>query len=291
VRRGFAFAPPSDYFSEFEAAFPFEETPHQEAAITDVIGDMINPRPMDRLVCGDVGFGKTEVAMRAAFLAVLSGKQVAVLVPTTILAEQHGRTFAERFRGTPVIIETLSRFRSAKDQKEILANLTDGKVDIVIGTHRILSRDVEIPRLGLSAIVAEGVDTGTLRRAVGHDPGTALPGRPGNVVLAGHRDTFFRALRAVRPLDLVTITTPDGVFDYQVDEVSIVDADRLDIVAPAAEPMLTLITCYPFHFVGPAPRRFIVHARPAVARQSAARDGVTERHERATGLPVARRSS
>jgi transcription-repair coupling factor (superfamily II helicase) len=155
LRRGFAFTPPSDYFSEFEAAFPFEETPHQEVAISEVIADMLTPKPMDRLVCGDVGFGKTEVAMRAAFLAVLSGKQVAVLVPTTILAEQHGRSFADRFAGTPVVIETLSRFRSAKEQKEITDRLAHGQVDIVIGTHRILSRDIVVPRLGLIIIDEE----------------------------------------------------------------------------------------------------------------------------------------
>jgi len=120
---------------------------------------------------------------------------------------------------------------------------------------------IEIPRLGLDAVVAEGVDRGTLRRAVGHLPGTALPGAPGRTVLAGHRDTFFRPLEAVRAGDRLRMTTLEGRFDYEVDEVLVVEPDRVDLVAPSAAPTLTLVTCYPFHYIGPAPRRFIVNAR------------------------------
>jgi transcription-repair coupling factor (superfamily II helicase) len=153
--KGYTFAPPSDYFREFEASFPFEETPHQESAIEEVLADMCSPRPMDRLLCGDVGFGKTEVAMRAAFLASLSGKQVAILVPTTLLAEQHARSFQDRLKHFPVTVEALSRFRSTKRQKEIITSVTNGHTDILIGTHRILSKDVSYKNLGLLIIDEE----------------------------------------------------------------------------------------------------------------------------------------
>jgi sortase A len=120
---------------------------------------------------------------------------------------------------------------------------------------------IDISRVGISAIVVEGVDPRTLRHAVGHMPSTALPGDPGNVVLAGHRDTFFRRLKDVRPGDRVTLTTPEGVFDYDIDSTDVVAPDRVEILAPSGSPSLTLITCYPFNYVGPAPDRFIVHAR------------------------------
>lgn len=155
VTRGHAFSPPDEMYEEFEEAFPFEETPDQKRAIDDVMMDMSAPRPMDRLVCGDVGYGKTEVAMRAAFRAVMDGKQVAVLVPTTILAEQHYETFSQRFEGYPVIIEVLSRFRTPAKQREIISLLREGKVDIVIGTHRLIQRDVEFKDLGLLIIDEE----------------------------------------------------------------------------------------------------------------------------------------
>ena len=154
-RNGLSFPPPDEYFREFEAAFPFEETPHQDAAIQEVISDLVSKKPMDRLLCGDVGFGKTEVAIRAAFLAVLFGKQVAVLVPTTILAEQHARTFQERLRQYPVTVETLSRFRNKVEQKDILARAEKGAVDILIGTHRLLSDDVCFRDLGLLVVDEE----------------------------------------------------------------------------------------------------------------------------------------
>jgi sortase A len=120
---------------------------------------------------------------------------------------------------------------------------------------------IEIPRIGLSAIIAEGVDTGTLQLAVGHVPATALPGQPGNVVLAGHRDSFFRGLNHLRAGDRVRLTTMHGVFDYQVDSTQVVGPGETDVLLPSTDRSLTLITCYPFHYVGPAPMRFIVHAQ------------------------------
>jgi transcription-repair coupling factor (superfamily II helicase) len=152
---GFAFSPDSAWTREFEGLFAFEETPDQQQAIEDVKRDMETPSPMDRLICGDVGYGKTEVAMRAAFKAVSDGKQVAVLVPTTVLASQHLSTFQERFAPFPVRIEMLSRFKSRKEQKAILDDLSAGKVDIVIGTHRLLSKDVTFSDLGLLVVDEE----------------------------------------------------------------------------------------------------------------------------------------
>jgi transcription-repair coupling factor (superfamily II helicase) len=155
IQQGLAFSPPDDYFREFEAAFAWEETPDQMAAIEDVLADMQADRPMDRLVCGDVGYGKTEVAMRGAFKAVMDGKQVAVLVPTTVLAQQHLETFRRRFDGYPVNVEMLSRFRSPKEQKVILARVASGEVDIIIGTHRLLQQDVHFKALGLLIVDEE----------------------------------------------------------------------------------------------------------------------------------------
>ncbi|MCA9083871.1 MAG: transcription-repair coupling factor [Planctomycetaceae bacterium] len=140
---------------EFEQAFPFTETPDQATAIIDLKEDMQRSRPMDRLICGDVGFGKTEVAMRAVFKAVDNGRQVAVLVPTTVLAEQHFRTFRDRMAEFPVNIEMLSRFRTPSEQKQILEALAEGKIDVVIGTHRLVSRDVKFRNLGLLVIDEE----------------------------------------------------------------------------------------------------------------------------------------
>ncbi|MBV9838612.1 MAG: DEAD/DEAH box helicase, partial [Solirubrobacterales bacterium] len=141
-REGYAFAPDSDWQREFEDAFPFAETPDQRDAIEFVKSDMEAPRPMDRLICGDVGYGKTEVALRAAFKAVQDGKQVMLLVPTTILAQQHYGTFSERLKDYPVTIEHVSRFRPAAEQRASVARFAAGQVDILIGTHRLLSRDV-----------------------------------------------------------------------------------------------------------------------------------------------------
>jgi transcription-repair coupling factor (superfamily II helicase) len=152
---GFAFAPDSIFQREFEASFMFEETPDQLKAIEEVKKDMQSPSPMDRLICGDAGFGKTEIAMRAAFKAIESKKQVAVLTPTTILAHQHGESFARRFENFPVNIAVLSRFIPKKQQKEIIERIAAGAVDIVIGTHRLVSNDVIFKDLGLLVIDEE----------------------------------------------------------------------------------------------------------------------------------------
>lgn len=144
-----------DEYREFEATFPFEETPDQAKAIVDVLDDLEKSRPMDRLVCGDVGFGKTEVAIRAAYRAAAAGKQVAVLCPTTVLAQQHYLTFSQRLADHPIIIAPLSRFQDTKEQSETIRKLKEGKLDVVIGTHRILSKDVHFKNLGLLVVDEE----------------------------------------------------------------------------------------------------------------------------------------
>ncbi|HMK34748.1 MAG TPA: transcription-repair coupling factor, partial [Desulfomonilaceae bacterium] len=150
-----AYSPPDENFATFEAAFEFEETPDQARAIQDVMESMDSDKPMDRLVCGDVGYGKTEVALRAAFRAIMEGKQVAVLVPTTVLAQQHYDTFTRRFNGYPIQVEMLSRFRNAAEQKEILKRLQEGKLDLIIGTHRLLQKDVHFRDLGFLVVDEE----------------------------------------------------------------------------------------------------------------------------------------
>ncbi len=155
VARGHSFSPPDEVFRRFEESFPYEETPDQEAAIEEVLSDMQSPRPMDRLLAGDVGYGKTEVALRATMLAVRDGKQVAVLVPTTVLAEQHFRTFSERLDPFGVRVRVLSRLRPASEQRETLRALERGEVDVVIGTHRLLSPDVRFKDLGLLIVDEE----------------------------------------------------------------------------------------------------------------------------------------
>jgi transcription-repair coupling factor (superfamily II helicase) len=152
---GYAFSGRDEVFREFEQAFPYEETPDQARAIEDVLDDMQQPRPMDRLICGDVGFGKTEVAMRAAMKAVLDGKQVAVLVPTTILCEQHRLTFTERLEDFGARVEALSRFRTASEEREIIDDAAAGDVDVLIGTHRLLSGDIDFRDLGLLVVDEE----------------------------------------------------------------------------------------------------------------------------------------
>ena len=149
ARQGFAFPLKLNEFDAFSASFPFEETPDQAAAIKAVMADMTSGKPMDRLVCGDVGFGKTEVALRAAFIAVAAGKQVAILVPTTLLAEQHFQNFSDRFAEWPVKIAEFSRFRSAKETTLALKGISDGTVDIAIGTHKLIQKDVLFKNLGL----------------------------------------------------------------------------------------------------------------------------------------------
>ncbi|MBW2609129.1 MAG: transcription-repair coupling factor [Deltaproteobacteria bacterium] len=154
-RKGFAFSRPDYFFKEFEATFEHEETPDQIKAIDNVLSDMETERPMDRLICGDVGFGKTEVAIRAAFKAVMDGKQVALLIPTTVLAEQHYETFRKRMEPYQLKVGVVSRFKSRAEQKEIIAKTRSGKIDILIGTHRILQKDIGFKDLGLLIIDEE----------------------------------------------------------------------------------------------------------------------------------------
>jgi len=149
IAKGYRYGPPGEIFREFEATFGFEETPDQARAIQDVLNDMDKPEPMDRLVCGDVGFGKTEVALRASFRAAADGRQVAMLCPTTVLAEQHYQTFKTRLANFPINVGLLSRFVSKQKQKQVLDLALKGQIDIIIGTHRILSADVKLPNLGL----------------------------------------------------------------------------------------------------------------------------------------------
>ena len=152
---GYAFSPRDTYFEEFEAAFPFEETPDQLSAIEDTLSDMQRAKPMDRLVCGDVGYGKTEIALRAAFRAALDGKQVAVLVPTTVLCQQHYETFVARYQGYPIRVEFLSRFQTNKDAKRVVEGCATGEVDVIVGTHRLLQKKMKYRDLGLLIIDEE----------------------------------------------------------------------------------------------------------------------------------------
>ena len=203
---------------EFEKAFPYTETPDQASAISDLKGDMEQSKPMDRLICGDVGFGKTEVAMRAVFKAVDNGRQVAVLVPTTVLAEQHFRTFSQRMAEFPVTVEMLSRYRSAAEQSRIIERLKEGGIDIVIGTHRLVSKDVKFRDLGLLVVDEEqkfGVKVKerlkTLRADVDVLTLTATPiPRTLHMSLLGIRDI---SSLTTPPRDRVPIETRVGRFD------------------------------------------------------------------------------
>lgn len=215
---GYMYSPDAPWQRELEDTFPFEETPDQMAAILDVKHDMEEPAPMDRLICGDVGYGKTEVAIRAAFKAVLDGKQVAVLVPTTILALQHLRTFRERFAPFPVVVEGLSRLKTPAEQRQVLEGLTAGTVDIVIGTHRLLQKDVRLKDLGL-VIVDEEQRFGVrhkeslkeLRRQVDVVTLSATPiPRTLNMSLVGVRDM---SVIDTPPEDRYPVTTHVGEFD------------------------------------------------------------------------------
>lgn len=152
---GFAYPPDSDWQKEFEATFPYQETPDQLTAIAEIKHDLERPRPMDRLLCGDVGYGKTEVAVRATFKAIDNGKQVAILVPTTVLAEQHFRTFRDRLAEYPFTVDCLSRFRTAGEQRKTIKGLKEGSIDVVVGTHRLVSKDVQFKELGLVVIDEE----------------------------------------------------------------------------------------------------------------------------------------
>jgi transcription-repair coupling factor (superfamily II helicase) len=212
---------PDALYDAFVARFPFEETPDQLRAIDEVVADLGRERPMDRLVCGDVGFGKTEVAMRAAFLAVLAGKQVAVLVPTTLLAQQHFETFRARFAGYPIEVGMLSRFRSAAENKETIGRLAAGRLDVAVGTHRLLSRDVTFRNLGLLVVDEEhrfGVKDKerirALRTSVDVLTLTATPiPRTLNMAISGIRDL---SVITTPPVDRLAIRTYVARYDEGV---------------------------------------------------------------------------
>src|SRR5262245_34897168 len=218
---GHAFSPDSHWQQEFDDAFEYELTVDQNTAVGDIKRDMESPTPMDRLLCGDVGYGKTEVAMRGAFKAVMDGKQVAFLAPTTVLAFQHQKTLRERFAGFPVRIDMVSRFRTKAEQKETLADLSAGKVDIIVGTHRLLSKDVEFRDLGLLVVdeeqrfgVAHKEKIKQLRKKVDVLTMSATPiPRTLNMSLVGIRDM---SIIETPPKDRLSIQTNVVKFDQQV---------------------------------------------------------------------------
>src|SRR4029079_7956149 len=218
---GFAFAPDTHWQEEFEGAVPYELTPDQATSIADIKRDMESPTPMDRLLCGDVGYGKTEVAMRAAFKAVMDGKQVAVLAPTTVLAFQHLKTLKDRFAAFPVRIDMISRFRNKAEQKATLEDLEAGKVEIIVGTHRLLSKDVQFRDLGLLVVdeeqrfgVAHKEKIKQLRKRVDVLTMTATPiPRTLNMSLAGIRDM---SIIETPPKDRLSIQTNVVKFDQEV---------------------------------------------------------------------------
>jgi len=212
ARQGYAFKDPQVDYETFAAGFPFEETPDQQVAIDAVREDLLSAKPMDRLVCGDVGFGKTEVAMRAAFIAVHGGKQVAVLVPTTLLAQQHYNSFRDRFADWPVRVEVMSRFKSAKEVQNAITELAEGKIDILIGTHKLLQDDVKFSNLGLVIIdeehrfgVRQKEQLKALRSEVDILTLTATPiPRTLNMSIAGMRDLSIIATPPARRLSVRT---------------------------------------------------------------------------------------
>nr|WP_219856158.1 transcription-repair coupling factor [Stutzerimonas stutzeri] len=212
ARQGYAFKDPQVDYETFAAGFPFEETPDQQVAIDAVREDLLSAKPMDRLVCGDVGFGKTEVAMRAAFIAVHGGKQVAVLVPTTLLAQQHYNSFRDRFADWPVRVEVMSRFKSAKEVQNAITELAEGKIDILIGTHKLLQDDVKFNNLGLVIIdeehrfgVRQKEQLKALRSEVDILTLTATPiPRTLNMSIAGMRDLSIIATPPARRLSVRT---------------------------------------------------------------------------------------
>jgi transcription-repair coupling factor (superfamily II helicase) len=223
---GHAFSPDTHWQEEFESAFPYEPTPDQAAAIGDVKRDMETATPMDRLLCGDVGYGKTEVAMRAAFKAVMDGKQAAFLAPTTVLAFQHLKTLRDRFAGFPVTVDMVSRFRTKQETKDVLENLASGKVDIIVGTHRLLSKDVVFKDLGLLVVdeeqrfgVAHKERIKQMRKRVDVLTMTATPiPRTLNMSLVGIRDM---SVIETPPKDRLSIQTNVVKFDAPVIERAI----------------------------------------------------------------------
>jgi transcription-repair coupling factor (superfamily II helicase) len=212
ARVGFAYPDPGADYAAFSAGFPFEETPDQEDAIAAVRKDLLSSGPMDRLVCGDVGFGKTEVAMRAAFVAVSAGRQVVVLVPTTLLAQQHTQNFRDRFANWPVVVEVISRFRSAREQEAVLKRVETGEVDILIGTHRLIAGDIKYRELGLVIVdeehrfgVRQKEKLKALRAEVDILTLTATPiPRTLNMALGGLRDLSIIATPPARRLSVKT---------------------------------------------------------------------------------------
>jgi transcription-repair coupling factor (superfamily II helicase) len=239
---GFTFSPDTPWQREMEDAFPYEETPDQLQAIVEVKADMEQPVPMDRLICGDVGYGKTEVAMRATFKAVQDGKQVAILAPTTLLANQHGQTFRERFAGYPVRVEVLSRFLTPKEQQAVVADVVSGAVDVIIGTHRLLSEDVALKDLGLLVIDEEQ------RFGVQHKE-------------------KIKALRA--NVDVLTLTATPIPRTLEMSLTGIRDLSLVQTPPEARQPILTYVGEYDERAVSEAIRRellregqvFYVHNR------------------------------
>ncbi|HEU0152404.1 MAG TPA: transcription-repair coupling factor [Arenimonas sp.] len=216
ARQGLALGVDRAMYEPFAATFPFEETPDQLAAINAVIADLGQPTPMDRVVCGDVGFGKTEVAVRAAFVAATAGKQVAVLVPTTLLAEQHYRNFRDRYADWPLKVEVLSRFKSAKEVKAALAQLAEGKIDVIVGTHRLLQPDVKFHDLGLVIVDEEqrfGVRQKEALKALRAEvhlltlTATPIP-RTLNMAMSGLRELSIIATPPAHRLAVQTVVTP-----------------------------------------------------------------------------------
>ncbi|MBU2885137.1 transcription-repair coupling factor [Gilvimarinus agarilyticus] len=212
ARKGHAFTDPKADYLTFSAGFPFEETPDQQVAIDNVVRDMLAPQPMDRLVCGDVGFGKTEVAMRAAFVAAHAGKQVAILAPTTLLAQQHYESLKDRFASWPFSIEVMSRFRTNKDVEAVKKRLAEGKVDIVVGTHKLIQPDIKYKDLGLLIIdeehrfgVRQKEQLKKLRAEIDMLAMTATPiPRTLNMSMAGIRDLSIIATPPARRLSVKT---------------------------------------------------------------------------------------
>jgi len=212
ARKGFSYPVPDFNYDQFVRAFPFEETPDQESAIENVISDMVAEKSMDRLICGDVGFGKTEVAMRAAFIAIQSGKQVAILVPTTLLARQHTETFKDRFADWPVNIDSISRFKTKKEQKAVIAKMGTGNLDIIIGTHGLIQEGLGFKNLGLLIIdeehrfgVRQKEKLKSLRAEVDILTLTATPiPRTLNMAMSGMRDLSIIATPPAKRLSIKT---------------------------------------------------------------------------------------
>ena len=271
---GHAFSPDTHGQEEFDGAFEYELTPDQEAAVSDIKADMETSSPMDRLLCGDVGYGKTEVAMRAAFKAVMDGKQVALIAPTTVLAFQHLRTLTERFAAFPVRIEMVSRFRTKAEQKQILADLTAGRVDVIVGTHRLLSKDVQFRDLGLLVVdeeqrfgVAHKERLKQLRRTVDVLTMTATPiPRTLNMSLVGIRDM---SVIETPPKDRLSIQTNVVKFDQQV----IARAVRNEL-ARGGQVYLVHNRVESIYSIGNLVRRLVPEARMVIAHGQMSEEGL-----------------